>query len=298
MHHSRSSSTARLIARCILLAARDPSLRALVPVDAEAALAAMLEADGGNRCFKYALRHAWTRASLRILERTILPGIIVHFLARKRWIEHAVAAAHANGCNQFVIIGAGLDTLALRLHRAWPNVSFWELDHPASQHPKAVAFKALAPAENLFLVPLDLRNELPSDVLGRHPQFNRHSHTCFIAEGLLMYLPENRVIQLLRDVAQYQPAKIVFTFMEPDSDGHAIFRGGSPAIEKWLHWRREPFAWAIPRERLADFATPLGLQVRSIAGARELRAEFLSPAGLASLALAEGEYLAVLTSTT
>lgn len=298
MHHSRSSSTARLIARCTLLAARDPLLRTLVPIDAEAALAAMLEADGGNKWFEFALRHAWTRALLRNLERTILPGIIVHFLVRKRWIEHAVTAVLADGCNQLVVIGAGLDTLALRLHRAWPDVAFWELDHPASQRPKTTAFKGLAPAENLFLIPIDLRNELPSDVLGRHPQFNRHNRTCFVAEGLLMYLPKDRVIQLLRDVTGHHTAEIVLTFMEPDSDGHAAFRGGSPAIEKWLRWRREAFAWAIPREKLADFVTPLGLQVRTIAGAHELRAEFLSPAGLASSALAEGECLAVLSSMT
>lgn len=298
MHHSRSSSTARLIARCTLLAARDPSLRALVPVDAEVALTTMLEADGGNGWFEFALRHAWTRASLRLLERAILPGIIVHFLARKRWIERAVTAALADGYNQFVIIGAGLDTLALRLHRAWPDVTFWELDHPASQRPKAAAFKSLVPEGNLLLVPLDLQNELPSDALGRHPQFSRHSRTCFISEGLLMYLPENRVIQVLQDAAQHQNAEIVFTFMEPDPGGHAAFRGGSPAIEKWLRWRKEPFAWAISRERLTDFVTPLGLQIRTLAGVHELRAEFLSPVGLASSALAEGECLGVLSSMT
>ncbi len=298
MHNHRSSSTARLIARSTLLAGRDPSLQALVPVDVEEALVTMLEADGGNAWFRFALRHAWTRASLLILERTILPGIIVHYLVRKRWIERVVTDTLANGCDQLVVMGAGLDTLALRLHRAWPNVLFWELDQPASQQPKSVAFNKLAPAGNLLLVPLDLRSELPFDALARHPQFNRHRRTCFIAEGLLMYLTENRVIQVLRNMAQYQTSEIVCTFMEPNSDGHAAFRGGSPAIDKWLRWRREPFAWAIQRERLADFVAPLGLQVRTIVGADELRAEFLVPAGLASTTLAEGECLCILSSTT
>jgi O-methyltransferase involved in polyketide biosynthesis len=177
-------------------------------------------------------------------------------------------------------------------------VSFWELDHPASQRPKSVAFKKLATAGNLFLVPLDLRSELPLDALARHPRFNRHRRTCFIAEGLLMYLTENRVMQVLRNVAQCQTAEIVCTFMELDSGGHAAFRGGSPAIEKWLRWRGEPFAWAMARERLADFVTPLGLQVRAVAGADELRAEFLLPAGLGAATLAEGECLAILASST
>jgi methyltransferase (TIGR00027 family) len=298
MQRSRSSSTARLIARCTRLAARDFALRALVPADADVALAAMLEADGGNGWFEFALRHTWARASIRLLERAILPGIIVHYLVRKRWIERAVTAALNHGCNQIVIIGAGLDALAWRLHRAWPGVSFWELDHPASQWPKAAAVKSLGPAGNLFLAPLDLRSELPSDALGRHPQFNRNSHTCFVAEGLLMYLPEPRVIEVLRDVAQYPVAEIILTFMEPDSSGHAAFRGGNPAITAWLRWQKEPFTWAIPREELAAFVKPLGLQVRAVAAAGELRAEFLSPAGLGSATLAEGECLGLLAVST
>jgi len=297
MHHSRSSSTARLIARCMVLAAHDPSLKALVPVDGEGALVAMLEADGGNGWFRWALRHAWTRQLLRLLERAILPGIILHYLVRKLWIERKVREALANGCNQVVILGAGFDPLALRLHRAWPDVSFWELDHPASQRPKLDALKSLAPAGNLFLVPLDLRSELPFDVLARHPQFNPRQRTCVVAEGLLMYLSESRVIEVLQNAAENKATDIICTFMEPDANGRIAFRGGSPAIEQWLRWRKEPFAWAIPQKQLADFVSPLGFQVRSVAGAPELRAEFLLPAGLASATLAEGEYLAHLSST-
>jgi O-methyltransferase involved in polyketide biosynthesis len=158
------------------------------------------------------------------------------------------------------------------------------------------ACQTLAPAGNLFLVPLDLRSELPLDALVRHPRFNRHSRTCFVAEGLLMYLTENRVMEVLRNAAQCQTAEIVCTFMEPDPGGHAAFRGGSPAIEKWLRWRSEPMAWAIPRARFADFVAPLGWQVRALAGAQELRAAFLLPASLASATLAEGECLAFLSA--
>jgi methyltransferase (TIGR00027 family) len=295
MRHRHSSSTARLIARCTLLAARDPSLLPLVPVDALEPLTAMLRADGGITWFDHAVRHRWSRAILRWLESKILPGIIVHFIARKRWIEDAVTAALDGGCTQLVVIGAGLDTLAWRLHRARTGVTFWELDHPASQLPKADAFKGLASGDNLILAPLDLRTELPSEVLGRDARFNRRGKTCFVAEGLLMYLPESRVLAVLADLAQMMRSEVVCTFMEPDATGRAAFRGGSPVIEKWLQSISEPFAWAISRGKLSDFVAPTGLHVRSIAGTEALRAEVLRPVGLEKSALAAGECLGILS---
>jgi len=83
--------------------------------------------------------------------------------------------------------------------------------------------------------------------------------------------------------------------MELDATGKAAFRGGSPLIEKWLQARSEPFVWAIPRGQLADFVAPLGLLVRSVAGADELRTEILGPAGLTNSALAAGECVAMLS---
>jgi methyltransferase (TIGR00027 family) len=280
------------------MAARDPSLTALVPADVERPLEAMLREDGGGAWFRYAVAHGWSRALVRQLERAILPGIILHFLARKRWIERAVKSLLDEGFTQVVVIGAGLDTLVWRLHLERTRVSFWELDHPASQAPKAAALKGLAPASNLMMLPLDLRNELPSAVLGASNRFSRDRRTCFVAEGLLMYLPEERVWAVLADAAQFKGAVVVFTFMEPDPTGNAAFRGGSSVIEKWLRARSEPFAWGMPRSSVADFLAPIGLQVRSIAGADELRSEILDPAGLAGSALAVGECIAITSSKT
>lgn len=85
--------------------------------------------------------------------------------------------------------------------------------------------------------------------------------------------------------------------MAPDADGHAAFRGGSAAIGAWLRLRSEPFQWALSPDALAAFLRPLGWQLRSLAGAAELRADILAPAGLGDAALAEGEHLCLATTS-
>lgn len=294
MRADRPSSTALLIARCTLLATRRSGLRPLVPAGAAEPLAAMLAAAGRGRWFSFALRHGWTCALLGAFERAMLPGIIAHYLARKCWLEQRAVAALDERCGQLVILGAGFDTLAWRLHRERQNARFFELDHPATQRPKTAA---CAPSDNLIFLPADLARTLPTAALGNDSRFDPHRRTCFIAEGLLMYFPELRVKEILSDLARFPNAEIAFTFMAPDPGGRAAFRGGSFAIGAWLQLNREPFAWAIAPASLAAFLRPLGLHLHTLAGAAELREQILAPAGLTTAALAEGEHLCLATTT-
>ena len=253
-------------------------------------LAAMLAADGDNNWFEYALRHAWTRTALGLVERVTLPGIITHYLARKAWIEAAGRAALARGATQVVVLGAGFDTLAWRLHGESPSVEFIELDHPATQAPKR---HALGGAPNFTFLAGDLSVQSPAEMLRACPAFSHARPTLFIAEGLLMYFPEPRVAMLLRELATLTcaPADVLFTFMAQAVDGSINFRGESAAIGWWLRWSREPFQWGIPREKLVAFLQPLGLQAATVADHEDLRAQFLAPRGLAHLSLARGECL-------
>ena len=285
MHPRRSSSTARLIARCTLLAARDPDHRALVPPCAETLLTALLAAERG--WFGFALRHAWARALLSGVERLALPGIIAHYLARKHWIELMTRQTLARGVTQVVVLGAGFDTLAWRLHRELPAVHFFELDHPATQAPKRQAFGAAA---NLTYLPVDLATDSPAAALRACAAFIPKKPTLFIAEGLLMYFPETRVAALLRELTR-PPAEMLFTFMERAPDGAISFRGEHAAVGWWLRWRREPFQWGIAGAALPEFLARCGLQLAALADHDTLRSQILATLGLAGLPLARGECL-------
>jgi methyltransferase (TIGR00027 family) len=288
MRGDRPSDTAVLIARSALLAARDPARRPLVPEGARDSLSLLVAREGG--WFGAALQHGWTRGALGVLERLALPGIITHYLARKGWIEVIARQGLQRGVTQVVVLGAGFDTLAWRLHRGLPAVHFIELDHPATQFPKQ---RELRGSANLTYLPADLSRVPPADALRACPAFSADKPTLFIAEGLLMYFGEQEVMALLRGLAALTgpPAELVFTFMIRQPDGAISFRNGSPAIDWWLRRRREPFRWGLPRDALPGFLQAAGWRMQAVADHQTLRAEILTPLNRAELPLAEGECL-------
>ena len=290
MHPCRSSSTARLIARSTLLAAHDHERHRLVPSGAVAPVAAMLAADGPAFWFKLALHHPGAGALLRRLEHTVLPGIITHYLARKRWLENATTSALASGCTQVVILGAGFDSLAWRLHRERPGVRFFELDHPATQAAKRAALRV---EPNFTFLAADLSSVLPGEVLCGCPAFSPNDPTLFLAEGLLMYFPEARVAALLRDLAglTLPAATVLFSFMAAGPDGSISFQGEHAAVGWWLRRQSEPFRWGIARADLPAFLRACGLESQALADHEVLRDRILAPLGLAGLPLARGECL-------
>jgi methyltransferase (TIGR00027 family) len=294
MRADRPSSTARLIARSILLAAQRPSYRPLIPAGEPPTLARLLAADAPARWFNFALRHRWAAGALWRVQHLALPGVFLHYLARKRWLERAVVGALAGGAQQLVILGAGFDLLAWRLRLGFPQVLCCELDHPATQRPKAAVLNPAGP--NYSFQPADLAHESPTSALRDVPGFDSQRPTCLVAEGLLMYFPVARVAGLLRELAAWPRATLAFTFMAPDAQGRIRFRSEHALVSRWLQRVREPFSWGIAPADLAAFLAPLGWRLTALAGAAELRREILAPARLADEPLAEGEYLATAVS--
>src|SRR5436190_18727948 len=101
MRADQASSTARLIAAAHLIAAREPSLHHLV--DAEAAeLSGRLLEVGGGRWLSLAVKMWVGRRALRWLESKSLPGLLSHWLYRKRAIARLVEEARTEGVSQLL----------------------------------------------------------------------------------------------------------------------------------------------------------------------------------------------------
>jgi methyltransferase (TIGR00027 family) len=241
----RPSSTAALIAAATVLLARDPRYRQLVPAGAEEICA---------RC----LRGFWATAPrLRWLawaaERATIPGLMLHFVLRKRWIEQAVRGALARGCRQVVVLGAGYDTLAARLAPQFPAVAFVEIDHPATQAVKRVALTR----ENLRFIAADLARTPLAQVLPPGPE-----RSVFVLEGLLMYLTPAEQDRLF---AAIPGSEVVFTVMEPMPDGRIAFHNATWLERALLALWKEPFKSAFEREALPRVLSGWGLRLREVA---------------------------------
>lgn len=290
MRSNSPSDTSLLVARCILLASKDPQLCRLLATGESEILMKIFGNAAPARWMDFVLENRWARGALLQLERAMVAGIIAHYLARKRWIERRVREAVTRGVRQVVLLGAGMDTLAARLHTEFPPVLFLELDHPATQ---TVKRSALDPAPNLLFQPVDLATESLAAAVADCPRFSKNLPAIIIAEGLTMYLTAERVAAMLTVSADLAGpgGQVIFTFMEQAKDGSICFRGENPLVSWWLKSRREPFLWGISRPALPAWLEANGLRCADVAGERELRGELLVPRDLGHIALARGECL-------
>src|ERR1700754_775437 len=81
--------------------------------------------------------------------------------ARSRIAEDALSRAVERGVRQIVILGAGLDTFALRNPHGAFDVRIYEVDHPATQaeKPQRVADAEIALPPWLIFVPVDFEGD-------------------------------------------------------------------------------------------------------------------------------------------
>lgn len=297
MREDRPSATAFLIARAMLFISQDPETAPLIPPAAAEAYGWFVDAVSP---FAGRLARALGRSSLREItyasERLAIPGITLHYAVRKRYLEDACRRALADGVSQVLVLGAGYDTLALRLHREYPDVLFVECDHPATQRVKrrVVEERALA-GPSLQLLPVDLGQRTLEEAIASLPEYRSSADTFLIAEGLTMYLqPEDMdaLFAFLRESAG-PGSRFAFTFMEPQRNGKIDFPGSTPLVRPWLRLVGEPFTWGIRRDALPAYLEERGFRLEELAAADTLRERYLAPAGLAGRRLAFGEHIAV-----
>src|SRR5262249_35125786 len=135
--------------------------------------------------------------------------------ARSRIAEDAVSGAVERGIRQVVILGAGLDTFALRNPHGARQIVLYEVDHPATQAWKrerlAEAQIALPPW--LHFVPVDFeRDDLGKTLAGAG--FQQNSPAFFTWLGVVPYLTLDAIGSTLAYVASIQNSEVVFDYME------------------------------------------------------------------------------------
>src|SRR5262245_39883888 len=136
--------------------------------------------------------------------------------ARSRIAEDALSGAVERGVRQIVILGAGLDTFALRSPHGARQIRIYEVDHPATQAWKRqrVAEAQLALPPELMLVPVDLeRDDLGQMLVGAG--FQQNSPAFFTWLGVVPYLTRDAIGSALHYMASIRNSEVVFDYMEP-----------------------------------------------------------------------------------
>jgi methyltransferase (TIGR00027 family) len=136
--------------------------------------------------------------------------------ARSRIAEDALARAVERGIRQIVILGAGLDTFALRNPYGAQQIRIYELDHPATQAWKrqrlAEAQIALPPW--LILAPVDFeRDDVGEELVAAG--FQQNSPAFFTWLGVVPYLTQHAIGRTLDYMSSIENSEVVFDYVEP-----------------------------------------------------------------------------------
>ncbi|MGX5846831.1 SAM-dependent methyltransferase [Mesorhizobium sp. PL10] len=134
--------------------------------------------------------------------------------ARARLAEDWLAAAVRRGISQLVVLGAGLDTFALR--NPYPDLAVYEVDHPATQAWKRKCFAeaGLAEPPATTFVPVNFERQRLADELalaGLKPT----EPCCFIWLGVVPYLTQEAIFGTLSWIAGIPGSEVVFDYSEP-----------------------------------------------------------------------------------
>jgi len=183
-------------------------------------------------------------------------GIRLFIVSRSRFSEEALAASVARGARQVVVLGAGLDTFALR--NPYSDVRVFEVDFPATQAWKHERLRdaGLAVPDMLTFAPVDFERESLADGLARAGF--RHDRPAFFQWlGVTPYLTRETISSTLDFIAGIPGSAVAFDYTEPLESQSPARRASLTTMaesaaargEPWLSFFDPPEIAAILRDK-------------------------------------------------
>lgn len=200
---------------------------------------------------------------------------------RARYAEDALAAAVARGVEQYVQIGAGFDSYALRRPSNASHVVVFEVDHPATQDLKLQRFATLGlnVPERVEFVPADLASKSIDDALGRS-RFQFDKPAIFSWLGVTIYLTRAANLASLKAIADccVPGSAVVFTY----TDELALIPGSQSAAYERMKRNAaamgEPFLSGFQPNQLAATLAGVGFALSEDLNGLQLSERYACPA--------------------
>jgi methyltransferase (TIGR00027 family) len=190
--------------------------------------------------------------------------------ARSRYAEDRLAASVAEGVEQYVILGAGLDTFAYR--NPFPHLRVFEVDFPATQEWKRslLAVASIVPSKNLTFIPLDFEHKTLAAGLA-DAGFEATRPAFFGWLGVVPYLTLPAFRATLETIVAL-PAGTAVSFdyaISPHAIG-ILHRMAFHALAKRVARAGEPFRLLFTPEQLGAELVRAGFRRLEQLGAKEL----------------------------
>ena len=195
-----------------------------------------------------------------LLTNAAYPGVVI----RSRYAEDALREATTKGVRQYVLIGAGFDSFALRRPAFSDALEIFEIDHPATQTMKIQRIRecGISLPQSVHFIAADLAKEDLVTALTRSP-FRRDEAAFFSLLGVTVYLTREANLATLRAIATCgsRGSELVFTYV----DQIEFALGGSRSPENTdaqaVAMMGEPYVSGFDPNEIAEDLTRVGLEL-------------------------------------
>lgn len=189
-------------------------------------------------------------------DHPVLVGARTQVAVRGRYTEDRVAAAVERGVDQYVILGAGLDSFAYRSALA-PRVRVFEVDHPATQlwKQQRLSTAGIAPLGDVAYVPVNFEHDSLANCLVR-VGFDLTRPAVVSWLGVTVYLSRAAISETLGVVGTFAPgSELVVEYIVPDRLRDADGRTYAELVAPFAAERGEPWLTVLtPAEMSALLA--------------------------------------------
>jgi methyltransferase (TIGR00027 family) len=200
-------------------------------------------------------------------------------LARARFIEDLVAEQAERGLNQYVILGAGLDSFAQRRPEMASRLRIFEIDRPGPQDWKRRRLAALGfgVPSWLRMVPVDFEAVGSwQDGLMR-AGFERTKPAIVASTGVSMYLTRETNAATLRQVAAFAPGSMLaMTFLLPLDLADPEVRDGLEMAARAARASGTPFISFFTPDDMLALAREAGFKTAEHVSAARLRERYFA----------------------
>lgn len=230
------------------------------------------------------LIHEDERGSLRAAhgDRDVYEALRRHpsygnVILRARYTEDALQQAAARGVGQYVIVGAGLDSFALRRPPFAAGLEVFEIDHPATQRFKRerLTEAGLPEPQGLHFVAADLGEISLDQALWRSP-FDPTKPAFFAWLGVTPYLTREANLETLAAVARAGAGRseLVFSYLDQRVFEHGDWPERTQRVRDAVAAAGEPWVSGFEPGELGDLLACLGFELVENLGPAELAGRY------------------------